>query len=460
MSSLFDCLAIRFAALLGIGALLWAGCADQGEEAGTPVSVPESAGETAALSRRLEYRTAAEKYRQAVRQDPLDLNAHIGLAQVLLEEGTGEEAIAACRAGLVVDSTSVPLHSILAAVYSREGRYAPAIKALEKAVKFQPDYAVGHANLGGMYTRLGRFEEAEQSLAQASALQPGRPSIRRRLGELFLQTNRPQAALGEFEQVLKLNPEEGVVHYLLGKTYEALGRHEEAWQAYTRASRLDLSLEEAFFRAAQLGRRLGHRAAADSALKAFGRLQQIGKQDRDLANQKKKLKSAVLNTPENPSYHYELGLFFARLGYYPEALNKFDRVLQMRPEDHVTLTRKGNVLFHLQEREAALELYLQALRLAPDFPAAHTSAAQAYLQMNQFETALDHFRRVVELAPRAPVAWYNLARCLMGLKQVAAADSALEAGLQVAGGDQRQRLEALRDFLHRGPAAGVSTEPH
>ena len=429
----------ELALLLGVALALCSAGAELGEESPAPAAV------ASVHSERIDYRSKTDQWRQVLRRDPSNREAHIRLAGALLEEGAGEAAITACRAGLAVDSTLVPLYGILAAVYAREGRYMQAIDNLEKAVKLQPDYAVGYANLGGMYTKLGRYEQAEQSLERARDLAPERPSIHRRLGELYLNTDRPRAAARQLEQAARLNPDEGVVFYLAGKAHEALGHNEEAWPAYRKAARLDISLEEALFRVAALGRRLGYKAEADSALQAFHRLRQIGEQDRALAIQKHKLRTAVLNTPENPSYHYDLGVFFAHLGYHDEAVNKFDRVLQMRPEDFTTMTRKGNVLAALGKTIAALEFYGQALRLAPDFPPAHISAAHAYMQMNRPGTALEHYAKAVELVPEAPMIWYQLARCQVALKQLQAAETSLETGLQKATSNQnlRLKLEAL-----------------
>ncbi|MDE2810293.1 MAG: tetratricopeptide repeat protein [Gemmatimonadota bacterium] len=427
------------ALLLGAALALCSACAELRGESPAPAAV------ASVHSERIDYHSKTDQWRQVLRRDPSNREAHIRLAGALLEEGAGEAAIAACRAGLAVDSTLVPLYGILAAVYAREGRYMQAIDNLEKAVKLQPDYAVGYANLGGMFTKLGRYEQAEQSLERARDLAPERPSIHRRLGELYLNTDRPQAAARQFEQAARLNPDEGVVFYLAGKASEALGHNEEAWQAYRKAVQLDISLEEALFRVAVLGRRLGYKAEADSALQAFHRLRQIDEQGRDLAIQKHKFRTAVLNTPENPSYHYDLGVFFARLGYHDEAVNKFDRVLQMRPEDFTTMTRKGNVLAALGKTAAALEFYGQALRLAPDFPPAHISAAHAYMQMNRPRTALEHYAKAVELVPEAPVIWYQLAKCQVALKQLPEAETSLETGLQRATSNQdlRLKLEAL-----------------
>lgn len=392
------------------------------------------------------YGAAAEVFYQILHRDPRDLEACVGLASALMADGQEKAAIGTCEAGLAVDSTAVPLYHLLAAAYSREGRYEPAIKALEKVIRIHPDYVLGYANLGGIYLKMASWEAAERYLKQALALEPDRPSVHHRLGEVYLYSGRPEVAVEEFRQALRLYGEDATLYFLLGKALEGCGRREEALEALVKAGRLDLSFGEAYYRAGVLARHLGRASQADSAMEVFAHLQQLSQADPKGAIEIKKMRMAIMDSPEEPSYHYRLGLFLAQRGYGDEALNQLGKVLELQPDNFQAMNRMGNILLQQQKLAAALEFYERASILAPAFVPAHMNAAQVCMQLQQPAAALMHYRQAAAAAPEVPLIWYNLALCLLTLKQPAAADSALQVGLATAQpkGDMLRAFEELR----------------
>ena len=379
----------------------------------------------------------------------LEVESRVSQTNALLAAGRQEEALQLCREGLAQDSTALPLYTAIAAIYAREGRYSLAIEQLETALRFDPRYVLGYVNLGGIYTKLGQAQNAKPHLKRALELAPDQPVVLRRLGEFYLNDQQPGPAAFHLRQAILLNPGDATLYFSLGKALEALGGEPEALGAYQQAARLDIGFEEAYFRAATLARKLGQTGYADSAMAVFGHLQQLSARGLDQAKALRELRKAVMNTPEEAQHNLNLGIFYAEQGYEAEALNQFERVLQLRPGDFRVLNRIGNILLHQQRPEEALKRYERAYQLSPDFALAHMNAGQACMQLKRSQDALVHYQRAVALAPQVPVAWYYLALCHLALAQPAVADSVLGQALAVVRteGKARQSLEELREKI-------------
>ena len=264
-------------------------------------------------------------------------------AQEHVRAGKFPAAVKAATAGLALDSTSADLNNLLATAEASQGRYRPAIDALERALRHHPDFALGHLNLGGLYTKLGRFDLVEVSLERALELRPDWSSVHRRLAELYLGSGRPEAAVDAIRKAIELFPGDATLTFYLGRSLETAGREEAAMAAFRQAADLDIGFEEALYRLSVLARRSGRRALADSALERFEHLQRIGN-DPEVHKKMKKLRSSILNAPEDGAHHYALGAFFSRWGYWDEALDKFARAAALAPGDPHRRNQIGSLL--------------------------------------------------------------------------------------------------------------------
>ena len=343
--------------------------------------------------------------------------------------GRLDAAIAACRAGLERDSTAVEFYNVLATAYAGQGRYALAIESLQQALRVDANF-VAHLNLGGIYTKLGKYAQAEDNLLRALELKPDDSSVCRRLGEVYLGTNRFAEAARYLRRALQLLPASATLHFYLGQALEDSGDLRQALAHYDSSTRLDVGFAPAHYRAAVVSGRLGQAARADSALRRFQRLQQIGGGDPDVLKKLQRLRAAVMNLPEDPLVHYRLGLFFADHGYGDEALNKLLRASQLAPDQPHLLNRIGELYQELQRPAEALDYSQQALRLEPRFKNALRNAGRAAAALNRHREAVEFHRQLVDLEPREATGWYELGIALMRAGQTDEAEQILRVGLE------------------------------
>jgi tetratricopeptide (TPR) repeat protein len=75
------------------------------------------------------------------------------------------------------------------------------------------------------------------------------------------------------------------------------------------------------------------------------------------------------------------------LGRYEEALQAYDRALELNPDDSIVLNNKGLELDKLGRCEEALQAYDRALELNPDYYDAWHNKGVALHKLGQYEEA-------------------------------------------------------------------------
>ena len=372
---------------------------------------------------------------------------HLDRARAHFAATRFEQAAAAARAGLALDSTNADLHNVLASSHAAQGRYALAIESLETTVRLQPDYAMGFVNLGGIYTKLGQYDRAATYLQRAVQLHSDNSPVRRRLGELYLATGRYAEATRELREALRLFPNDATLYYYLGQSLAAENRPAEALAAFQRATVLDIGFADAFYRLATLARQAGRGPLAQQALASFEHLQVLS------GKEVKRLRAAILNAPEEAAHHYNLGLFFVRHGYFAQAENKFDRAVALRSGDLALLNRLASDLIKLQQPEAALRYLQIALGQDPAHFPSLLSAGHIAGQLGRYDEAVAHCRRATAVRPDDAEGWYLLGLGLFSKGERTDAEQALRRSLALSADAEelRPKVQQLLNTLQQHP---------
>ena len=147
-----------------------------------------------------QFTDAVSSYTRALRLDPVNPDASLGLAEAQSNADLDKEAVAGFEA---------------------------AIKKFPKDPRFRLQYALTllkQAESGN----LSAETRAEQLLKSAVALTPPLPEVHFLLGDLAQKKNRTTEALAEFRHAAKLDPQSAKVHFALARVYRRLGRNAEA----------------------------------------------------------------------------------------------------------------------------------------------------------------------------------------------------------------------------------------
>lgn len=239
--------AARHALVLGLVALLGAGCATTGFGArgGYAGRTPEARAYAHYLTgvlyqRRGQLEDAAGEWREALALAPQSLRIHLELILLYRQLGDYASAREVCASAVDRSPDDPTLWMVLGWLNEQLGDYDRAVQAYQRAVSLNPDDAVGyaplikaaeeandlialidiyrrltqvrpdsaffHLQLGLAYTRIERMDDALAAIEQALALEPGLPQAENMRALILLDEGRDAEAAGAFARYLDMNP--------------------------------------------------------------------------------------------------------------------------------------------------------------------------------------------------------------------------------------------------------------
>jgi predicted O-linked N-acetylglucosamine transferase (SPINDLY family) len=160
-------------------------------------------------------------YRQALAQDPENIDALHFLGVVALQRGAHSQAVELIAKALSRNAANAPAHNNLGLALAALDRKAEAVSAYLAALALQPDYADALANL----------RSAVEKFHHRDALWV--------LGETHSRRNELDEAAACMERILANDPADANAHNLLANIRRNQARHREAIEHYELAIRHD-----------------------------------------------------------------------------------------------------------------------------------------------------------------------------------------------------------------------------
>jgi Flp pilus assembly protein TadD len=105
-------------------------------------------------------------------------------------------------------------------------------------------------------------------------------------------------------------------------------------------------------------------------------------------------------TPPNLAIQNTLGYALQRSGRLDEAAGHFEKALQMKPDEYMSLLNMGVNRFYQGRVPEAIDYAQAAIRSQADAPKAYNLLGMALAKQNHNEAAFEAVRRAVELAPK------------------------------------------------------------
>jgi rhomboid protease GluP len=159
----------------------------------------------------------------------------------------------------------------------QEGKADEAVAELRRAVRQRPDYVPAHYALAHAYSTDGQLANAESEWQRVIALQPS-PEAYYGLGIVYLQEKRPSAARDTFSRMLLRNEGNAAAHFGLGMAAAAEANYPLAVREYRSAAGLDPAIEGLYY---NLGLAFAELHQYDDAIAAYLEQRQYGGDDYD-----------------------------------------------------------------------------------------------------------------------------------------------------------------------------------
>jgi tetratricopeptide (TPR) repeat protein len=195
---------------------------------------------------------AEQFYRQALRHEPNNVEAHNNLGSVLQSQGRIEEAVAHWEEALAIRPDGVEARVNLGGALVHLDRVPEALVHCEEAARQRPDMAEVQNNLGNVLAGLDHIERADGCYRQALRINPRFALAYNNLGNVLVRQDKLDEAVNCYRQAVQLQANYVEAHGNLGNAYFLSGRLDEAQASYNQALRVDSGDADTHFNQALL----------------------------------------------------------------------------------------------------------------------------------------------------------------------------------------------------------------
>ncbi len=116
---------------------------------------------------------------------------------------------------------------------------------------------------------------------------------------------------------------------------------------------------------------------------------------------------------------------------YRESQSAYDKAIELKPEYLEAWTGRGYALDKLQQFQGAIASFEKALQIQPEYPQAWQGRGDALLNSQRYEEAIASYEQAVEFQPYLYGAWYNRGQAHQNLKQYEQAVQSYQKALEI-----------------------------
>ena len=112
--------------------------------------------------------------------------------------------------------------------------------------------------------------------------------------------------------------------------------------------------------------------------------------------------------PDNSTAWYELGVAYANLGRFNEAIDAYRKAISIDPEYARAWYNLGITYGELSRHNEAIDAYRKAISIDPEDADTWYNLGYDYRELGRHNEAIDAFRQAIRIDPEDAKAWYNL----------------------------------------------------
>jgi len=172
---------------------------------------------------------AEKEFKRAFELNPGYASAHQWCADLFIELGRHEEAVAELKRALQCDPLSMIINTNLGRAFYTARDYDRALSQFHKTLDIDPSFAYAHAELGLAYEQKGLFEEAVDEFQRGVSLSGGGTYALARLAHAYALAGKTDETQSMLTQLRDLAKQKYVSPYDFAAIYAALGEKEQAF---------------------------------------------------------------------------------------------------------------------------------------------------------------------------------------------------------------------------------------
>ncbi len=390
-----------------------------------PLTDAEYLARAEAAREKGDRRTAVIELKNALRQNPRNIEARRLLGMLYLESGDGaaaeKELRRAIELGLAKDAVALPLAEAL----QRQGKNQEILDEIEVSSQLSPqDQAILVAYRGDAWLALGKPDKAEAEYRRALEIDPQSPRAKLGLAYLAAADRDLDRALALVDEALKTAPEEGRLWRYKAELHRRRGELKAAEAAYgkaieylpvkapARADRALVRIDLKDFEGAAEDIDILKRTAPKFHLTHFA-AGYLKLAQGEFEEAKEPLEKALSLNDRYPFTHFYLGIVALQKGELEQAdahLTRFKTMLPGLIQSHQVLA-----LLKYRERDypAARALLRPVLLSRPDDPFALNLMANIELASGHPKEGLAYLQKLAEQHPESPQVQTRLGMALL-----------------------------------------------
>jgi len=140
---------------------------------------------------------------------------------------------------------------------------------------------------------------------------------------------------------------------------------------------------------------------------------------------------AIKLQPNNPDWHYNLGLANLNLNELEEGLQHFKKAVSLNPNLHDGYNNMGVIYFGLKRVDEAIECYEKAIEINPKSVSALRNYGSTLRDLGRFDDAFEVLNKIPLIAPRYPVGHFSLGALHADMGKMEKAEASFETALKL-----------------------------
>jgi tetratricopeptide (TPR) repeat protein len=324
---------------------------------------------------------------QAAHGDP---HSYFEVAEALRAQGAYADAITYYRRGLEVDPKSRHGRLALSETLFLAGQYPEAVQMVDPLLKEDPNDLAAWKARADAFRALGRPSEVLYSLKAVLLLEPENGPALLEMYRLHRDTKETEAAyetLGRLLASAAPEAQDATLHLERGDLAAALGKTDEANEAYEKAAALDPMMKvEIATRRARLRLTAGRPDLALEVLDEGMKAVPAGSASSVAALL---LRAEILGALERPA----------------EARAAYEEVRQKDPTSPVALAGIGRSMLDEGKHAESVEFLRAAIPQVPPQESLYLLLAEAHSGLGQWDSASEAVKKGVETLPKSVALW-------------------------------------------------------
>ncbi|MFN8065242.1 MAG: tetratricopeptide repeat protein [Vicinamibacterales bacterium] len=362
---------------------------------------------------------AESELKQALSLDPQSALANRALAAFYMNRGRAEDSEPYLKKWADTGHDLGP-RLVLTDFYVMKGRLAEANQLLQAMVATPEGFAPAQRRLAALDFASGRRKEAHEKLKAILAKAPTDNETILQGGRFSMVEGSPKEALAAAEQVVKNDPRSAAGHHMRGVALRALGRPDDALQAFRAAQELSpgslavlMQLGEMTLASGDSKQALGYadqiikiqpNAGAAHLLRAQALLA-----EGNLTALDPEVQGLLKGNANSADVQFVAGAYFAARGDTTRARAAYERALALKPDFIPAVTGLVAADLAASQPAAARTRIEKHLAASPDNEELLLTAGKVFIAANDAPRAEAAFKHVLEVNPASSRGYRTLA---------------------------------------------------